>query len=134
MFETTAYKELFDSAEQHTVPWYVGITEDGILDRLLSKSYLTEQHLNGERREEFIKKIRGIVRQATHEWIDKEVSLHHVNQAKADDMSRRGYSSTITTQMLSFVDARHRKLSFNPRFRYRSVIKDWPKDNLNGNA
>lgn len=76
MFETPAYKELFDSSEQHTIPWSVGITEDGILDRLLSKSYLTEQHLNGERREGFIKKIRGIVRQATHEWIDKEVSLH----------------------------------------------------------
>lgn len=79
MFETPAYKELFDSSEQHTVPWYVGITEDGILDRLLSKSYLTEQHLNGERREEFIKKIRGIVRQATHEWIDKEKGIFKYN-------------------------------------------------------
>lgn len=76
MFETPAYKELFDSSEEHTIPWSVGITEDGMLDRLFSKSYLTEQHLNGERREEFIRKIRDIVRQAPYEWIDKEVSLY----------------------------------------------------------
>lgn len=77
MFETPAYKELFGSSEEHTIPWSVGITESGVLDRLFSKSYLTEQHLNGERREEFINKVKGIVSQAPHQWIDKEVSYIH---------------------------------------------------------
>ncbi|OWZ60013.1 hypothetical protein C356_00426 [Cryptococcus neoformans c45] len=79
MFETPAYKELFGPSEEHTIPWSVGITESGVLDRLFSKSYLTEQHLNGERREEFIDKVKGIVSQAPHEWIDKEKGTFKYN-------------------------------------------------------
>lgn len=46
-----------------------------LVDRLLSKSYLTEAHLSGKDREDFIAKLREIIRQDDKEWVDKEVSL-----------------------------------------------------------
>lgn len=73
MFDTKAYSELFQPAQESHLPWSMGMTEDSLVDRLFSKSYLTEAHLNGDKRVEFEKKIRDIARQDNgKEWIDKD--------------------------------------------------------------
>jgi hypothetical protein len=40
----------------------------------MSKSFLTEQNLSGQAREDFLAKARAIIRADDKEWIDKEVS------------------------------------------------------------
>lgn len=75
MEDTPAFTELFEPLEETKFTWSSPVTEDGVVDRILSKSYLTEAHLNGERRVEFIKKLHEIIRSGDKEWVDKEVRI-----------------------------------------------------------
>ncbi|WVQ80799.1 hypothetical protein IAT38_002905 [Cryptococcus sp. DSM 104549] len=72
MFDTPAYSELFEPQEEWQTSWAVGLTEDGLVQRLLSKSYLTENHLKGEKREGLIRDLRKVMQGADHDWVDKE--------------------------------------------------------------
>jgi hypothetical protein len=45
-----------------------------LVDRVFSKSYLTEQYLNGQDRVEFEKELRSIIQDKDKNWIDQEVS------------------------------------------------------------
>ncbi|WVQ72345.1 hypothetical protein IAR50_001896 [Cryptococcus sp. DSM 104548] len=72
MFDNPAYGELFDKQEERQVGWHAGITEQGLVDRLLSKSYLTEEYLKGEEREKLVQDIRRIVREGDKEWVDED--------------------------------------------------------------
>lgn len=74
MFDSKAYKELFQPAEEKQFSWTIGMTEDQVVDRLFSKSYLTEAHLNGDKRVQFEKDVRKIISDGPHEWIDEKVS------------------------------------------------------------
>lgn len=79
-FDDPAYKELFQESakEEETFGWERGITDQGVLDRILSKSYMTEAHLNGERRQEFIAKFKQLLADAEgeKEYIDKENGVY----------------------------------------------------------
>lgn len=75
MFDTQAYKELFETQEETQHPWSRGMTEQQLVDRVFSKSYLTEQYLNGEAKVEFEKELRSIIQDKEKTWIDQEVSL-----------------------------------------------------------
>ncbi|KAL1408896.1 hypothetical protein Q8F55_005710 [Vanrija albida] len=72
MVDTPAYAELFEPLEETKFAWSSPVTEDGVVDRVLSKSYLTEAHLNGERRVEFERRLREIIRNGDKEWVDEE--------------------------------------------------------------
>ncbi|TXT10672.1 hypothetical protein VHUM_02177 [Vanrija humicola] len=72
MADTPAFTELFEPLEETKFTWTSPVTEDGVVDRVLSKSYLTEAHLKGERRTEFIERLREIIRNGDKEWVDKE--------------------------------------------------------------
>lgn len=50
------------------------MTFSQVKDRTLSKSFLTEQHLSGQAREDFLVKLEKTIRDAPKTWIDKEVS------------------------------------------------------------
>lgn len=87
MFETAAYKELFESQEETKHPWSVGVTEDSVsrddsdfriltvqlVQTIMSKSYLTEQNLKGQERVDFEQKLRSIVQGLAKKWIDEKV-------------------------------------------------------------
>jgi len=73
MFDTQAYKTLFDPVEEDHFPWDMPCTEDQLVERLFTKSYLTEAHLNGEKREQFERELRKTVREGNKEWIDEKV-------------------------------------------------------------
>ncbi|GMK54176.1 hypothetical protein CspeluHIS016_0107620 [Cutaneotrichosporon spelunceum] len=70
MYDTAAYKSLFSPREEHHFPWEMGMTEDQVVDRIMSKSYMTM--LKGGERDEAIAKIRQVIRESDKEWIDKE--------------------------------------------------------------
>lgn len=93
MFDTQAYKELFEAQEETKHPWSRGMTEDQVstrryiasssdrslilpqlVDRVFSKSYLTEQYLNGQDKVDFEKELRSIIQDKDKTWIDQEVS------------------------------------------------------------
>ena len=46
-----------------------------LVDRVFSKSYLTEKFLSGERRVQFEKDLRETIRNHDKVWIDKEASV-----------------------------------------------------------
>ncbi|WVO16072.1 hypothetical protein L204_103737 [Cryptococcus depauperatus] len=75
MFDTNAYKELFHKQEEHKISWSMGITDQMLIERLLSKSYLTEKYLDGEERSEFIEKIRKIINAAPRDWVVEEKGI-----------------------------------------------------------
>ncbi|WVW81347.1 hypothetical protein I302_103338 [Kwoniella bestiolae CBS 10118] len=75
MFETQAYMELFEEKEEWITTWGTGISEDELIDRLFSKSYLTSAHLSPADREKLETQIRGIVRDAQHDWVDKDKGI-----------------------------------------------------------
>jgi SAM-dependent methyltransferase len=76
MFDTNAYKELYEPVHDEHLPWDMGMNEDQLVDRLFSKSYLTEAHLNGDKRVQFEKELRKAIQEGNKEWIDKEASGH----------------------------------------------------------
>ncbi|GFZ44789.1 hypothetical protein JCM24511_02515 [Saitozyma sp. JCM 24511] len=70
-FEVEAYKELFEPpAESHT-EWAWGMTEDSLVDRVFSKSFMTPIHLNGQARTDFEASLRKLIREADKEWVDQ---------------------------------------------------------------
>ncbi|WWC57668.1 uncharacterized protein I303_100202 [Kwoniella dejecticola CBS 10117] len=71
MYDTKAYKELFQEKVEWKTRWSKGITEDQLVDRLFSKSYLTSAHLSASDRGELEGNLRGIIRSAPLEWVDK---------------------------------------------------------------
>jgi hypothetical protein len=87
MFDTAAYKELFDTQVESKHPWSVGVTEDSVSCRsygrahvqlvqtITSKSYLTEQHLKGEERVKFERELRDVIRNTDKTWIDEKVTI-----------------------------------------------------------
>ncbi|WVQ94246.1 hypothetical protein IAU59_001324 [Kwoniella sp. CBS 9459] len=77
MFDTEAYKTLFEVKEEVGFKWDVGMNEDQVIDRIFSKSYLTSAHLPAEKRTELEAEIRRIVQQGEggHEWVDKEKGI-----------------------------------------------------------
>ncbi|KAL7420224.1 hypothetical protein Q5752_005191 [Cryptotrichosporon argae] len=74
-FAAPACGELFAPVEEAHFAWDVGMTEDGLVDRLLSKSYLTEAHLKGKEREAFVRQLREIIRAADKEWVDEDAGV-----------------------------------------------------------
>ncbi|BEI86126.1 hypothetical protein CcaverHIS002_0604130 [Cutaneotrichosporon cavernicola] len=70
MYETTAYKRLYSPKQEVHFPWEMGMTEDQVVDRVMSKSYMTM--LKGDERDEAIAQIRQVIRQSDKEWIDKD--------------------------------------------------------------
>ncbi|WWD06257.1 hypothetical protein V865_004344 [Kwoniella europaea PYCC6329] len=75
MFDTQAYEELFEEKEEWSTKWMKGITEDELIDRLFSKSYLTSAHLSPTDREKLENHLRGIMKNAKHEWVDEEKGI-----------------------------------------------------------
>ncbi|ODN73892.1 hypothetical protein, variant [Cryptococcus amylolentus CBS 6039] len=73
MFENPVYGELFEVQEEKQVGWSAEMTEQGVLDRLLSKSYLTEQHLKGAEREKLVDSLQRIIHEGDKDWVDQEV-------------------------------------------------------------
>lgn len=90
MFDTKAYKELYSPAEEHTFPWDMGMNEDQVVDRVMSKSYMT---MLGDKTEEVVKQIRKVVQEGNKDWIDKEVRRLCVARLTSRTVS----SSTVTT-------------------------------------
>ena len=45
-----------------------------MVDRIFSKSYLTQSHLSGQKRDDFEVELRRLIQQGDKKWIDKEVS------------------------------------------------------------
>jgi hypothetical protein len=45
------------------------------LERLFSKSYLTEAYLNGQKRVDFERNLRTIINNSEKEWVDEKASL-----------------------------------------------------------
>ena len=84
MFDTAAYHELFEPKEETSVEWDLGMNEDQVVNRLLSKSYLTEAHLNGKRRTEFESELRRRIRAGNKTWVNQEVSLQVGRMTGAD--------------------------------------------------
>ena len=72
-FDTEAYRELFEEKVEQSVKWEVGMTEDQVLNRTLSKSYLTPKFLSGRDREEFIQGMKERMRAPGVKWVDQEV-------------------------------------------------------------
>ncbi|WWC85423.1 uncharacterized protein L201_000286 [Kwoniella dendrophila CBS 6074] len=72
MYETKAYKDLFEEKEDYKTRWSIGLTEDVLIDRQFSKSYLTSAHLSSSDREILETKMRNIIKSAEHEWVDKD--------------------------------------------------------------
>ncbi|ORX34899.1 hypothetical protein BD324DRAFT_633114 [Kockovaella imperatae] len=72
VFDTPAYKALFEPQEESSSCWTLPMTEDQLVERLFSKSYLTEHHLNGSARVDFEKQLRKIIREGEKEWVNKE--------------------------------------------------------------
>ncbi|CAK9784664.1 unnamed protein product [Cutaneotrichosporon oleaginosum] len=68
MFETPAYHDLFASKEEHRFAWDVGIDEDAVVARIMSKSYMT---MLGDKHDEVVAQLRRIIRQSDKEWIDQ---------------------------------------------------------------
>jgi SAM-dependent methyltransferase len=91
MFDTAAYKDLFEPAAEAHFPWEMGMDEDQVVERLFSKSYLTEAHLNGDKRVQFDKDVRRIIREGDKEWVDNEVSIRE----------RRLHAATTTANTLA---------------------------------
>ncbi|WWD22748.1 hypothetical protein CI109_107241 [Kwoniella shandongensis] len=75
MFDTKFYEELFETQEEWKTEWKVGITEDQLIRRLFSKSYLTPAHLSEENRIKLDAELRKIIRGADHDWIDEEKGI-----------------------------------------------------------
>ncbi len=71
MFDTKAYKDLYSPKEEHQFPWEMGMTEDQVVDRVMSKSYMTM--LKDDKRDDAIAAIRKVIRDSDKEWTDKEV-------------------------------------------------------------
>ncbi|OCF42138.1 hypothetical protein I317_03989 [Kwoniella heveanensis CBS 569] len=76
MFDTQAYKDLFEEKEEVGFKWDTGVSEDQLIDRLFSKSYLTSAHLPADQRTELEAEIRRIIRQGEggHEWVNREAA------------------------------------------------------------
>ncbi|BEJ16962.1 hypothetical protein CspHIS471_0603630 [Cutaneotrichosporon sp. HIS471] len=70
MYETTAYKDLYSPKQELHFPWEMGMTEDQVVDRVMSKSYMTM--LKGDERDEAIAQIRKVIRESDKEWINKD--------------------------------------------------------------
>jgi hypothetical protein len=49
----------------------MGMTEDQVVDRVMSKSYMTM--LKDDKRDDAIAAIRQVIRDSDKEWTDKEV-------------------------------------------------------------
>lgn len=77
LYDTDAYKSLFEPAQIEQFPWHMGMTEEGIRDRIFSKSYLTENNLKGQEREDFEKKLRQLIASdgPGKEYIDKDAGI-----------------------------------------------------------
>nr|XP_019014097.1 uncharacterized protein I206_00179 [Kwoniella pini CBS 10737]OCF52878.1 hypothetical protein I206_00179 [Kwoniella pini CBS 10737] len=75
MYNTNSFKELFKEKIEWSTKWFIGMTENQLIDRLFSKSYLTSAHLSSKDRENLEIELRNIIKSAPHEWIDKEVSI-----------------------------------------------------------
>lgn len=78
MFDTKAYKELYSPAEETSFPWEMGMNEDQVVDRVMSKSYMT---MLGDKKEAVEKQIRQVIQEGDKEWIDKDVSGHPSREA-----------------------------------------------------
>jgi hypothetical protein len=122
MFDTKAYSELFEPQEETKHSWSLGMTEDSVsltlamswrllivqlVQRVFSKSYLTEQYLSGEAREQFEQKLRGIIRDQKKTWIDEKVSLDDLD-VTAYLWCRMASLNTCTTLTLSCAERRPR--------------------------
>jgi hypothetical protein len=46
-----------------------------LVERLFSKSYLTEAYLNGQKRVDFERNLRTIINNSEKEWVDEKASL-----------------------------------------------------------
>ncbi|RXK34966.1 hypothetical protein M231_07780 [Tremella mesenterica] len=71
-FEAETYKNGLQPPEMGTSEWEMVMDEDMLVQRLFSKSYLTEKHLNGQRRIDFEKELRRLIREGDKQWVDKE--------------------------------------------------------------
>jgi hypothetical protein len=117
MFDTAAYKELFESQVETKHPWVVGVTEDSVsrplgvmgmltmqlVQTIMSKSYLTEQNLKGQERVDFEKQLRDIIQNVDKTWIDEKVTSPILTLLTC----RTVCSSTATTRTSLYVRGKH---------------------------
>ncbi|ORY23527.1 hypothetical protein BCR39DRAFT_347137 [Naematelia encephala] len=85
LFDTEEYKQLYLPAEQGINTWTKGITEDQLIERIFSKSFLTKAYIDGEPRLKLEQQLRKVIQDSDKEWIDKEQGIflykydtHHV--------------------------------------------------------
>lgn len=74
MFDTKACKELFSPPVETHYPWEMAMNEQQVVDRVFSKSYMTEANLTGDKRKQVEEQIRKVIQEGDKEWVDKEVS------------------------------------------------------------
>lgn len=71
MFETAEYKENFEPAQRFDFQVIHPTTEQGVIDRVLSKSYITSQ--TAQEQTKIAEKIREILKDGKDRiWIDQE--------------------------------------------------------------
>lgn len=63
---------LFEDVEESHYDWAMEMNEDSVVERVFSKSYMTEEFLNGEKRKEVENKLREVIRSGDKEWVDKD--------------------------------------------------------------
>lgn len=97
MFDCSAYTELFQPAEEQHFKWDLGMTEDQLVDRLFSKSYLTEAFLSGDERAQFEQRLRKTIRDGEKEWVDEDVST--VSVVNADGTQRGVFRYKYSTDV-----------------------------------
>ncbi|WVR03154.1 hypothetical protein IAU60_000144 [Kwoniella sp. DSM 27419] len=75
MFDTKAYKEMFEEKEEWSTEWTKETTADQLVERLFSKSYLTPAHLSPEDHDTLEAKLRGIIADGEKDglqYVDRE--------------------------------------------------------------
>lgn len=80
-----------------------------LVQRVFSKSYLTEQYLSGEAREQFEQKLRSIIRDQKKTWIDEHVSHNEIASLCHAHVGRTVFSNTCTTLMSLSAEGRRKK-------------------------
>lgn len=79
-FETEAYKSLFGEEDhsEKTFGWSTPITDQTYTDRMLSKSFMTEQVINGEERVKMLERLKKLLADGEQykEYIDKEEGIY----------------------------------------------------------
>lgn len=74
IFDTQAYKKYFAGFTEKHVTRTIETTEQGVVDRVMSKSYIAD--LPDERRQKLEQEVREAIRGAdSKSWIDKEKGI-----------------------------------------------------------